>query len=693
MKRTILFCIAALFLMNVQAKRVEPQTAQTVGISYYCEHVNQFIPTDFKGIEITGTYTETFGDLPLYYVFNINKNGFVIVSGDDNMTPVIGYSYESNFDASNIPENLQYWLSEVKRNIEFVLQNNVMASTEIAASWNYYKSRNENNINLAKSKVVAPLMTSTWGQGKFYNYYCPTATGGPDDKAVVGCVATAMSMIMYYYRYPAMGLGTHGVVNYGTTTYNWDNMLESLGNYNNPVALLCYHCGISVNMNYAADGSGAMTQSVPNAAKSHFRYDNSCTYTDYSGSYNATTWANLLKSNLDANHPLEYSGSDPVGGGHAWNCDGYDASNNFHMNWGWDGSANGYFAISNLSAGGYTFSQSHGVVYNFFPPTASYPSNCTGTKTVTYTTGTIEDGSGSSNYQNNNDCMWLISPTETVTKITLTFLTMATEATNDIVTVYDGSTTSAPVLGIYSGSTLPASIVSTGPTMLVRFQTNGSVVAQGWKATYRSTFPAYCSGMVTLTTPSGTVADGSGTDNYSYNYLCRWIISPPNAGSITINFTAINVGTGDFVKIYDGVTNAELANYTGTTIPASATYTTSKIMVLFKSDGYVNAPGFSLDYTSEASGIGISENSNLIGLSIYPNPTKEVLNIHFLANNSENLRVEMNTISGVAVYSEILSNFSGNYNKTIETSTLAQGVYLLRIIGDKQTVCKKIVIE
>ncbi len=694
MKRIILASIAFLFLVTVQAKKVDIQTAQNVGIAYYYEHVNQFVLCDFKGITISSTYTETQGALPLYYVFNINKNGFIIVSADDNITPVIGYSYESNFDANNIPDNLKYWLGEVKNCINYAIQNNVTADANISSSWNYYKSRTESNLNILKATAVAPLMTATWGQGKFYNYFCPTATGGPDNKAVVGCVATAMAQIMYYYRYPATGLGTHGVVNYGTTTYNWDNMLESLGNYNDPVALLSYHCGIAVNMSYAADGSGAMTQSVPNAAKSHFRYDNSCAYTDYSGSYTSTTWATLLKNNLDANHPLEYSGSDPTGGGHAWNCDGYDASNNFHMNWGWDGSANGYFAISNLSAGGYNFSQSHGVVYNFFPPTTSYPSNCTGTKTLTSNSGTFEDGSGSSDYQNNNDCLWLISPTETVSKITLSFITFNTEATNDVVTVYNGNSTSSPVLGTFSGSTLPSSIASTGPQMLVRFQTNGSITNSGWKATYTSTFPKYCSGITTFSTPSGSFSDGSLTDNYSYNQLCRWIISPPSATSITLNFSAFNLATNDSLRVYDNTTSpaTKLASYSGTTIPASKTYPTSSLYLLFISDGYINSQGFDASYTSTSSA-GIDENSSLAGFTIFPNPAKEQVNIQFTENNIENLSIEMTTLSGVCVYKESLNNFIGEYNNVIKTNAFAQGIYLLRIIGDKQAVCKKVVIE
>jgi hypothetical protein len=443
-------------------------------------------------------------------------------------------------------------------------------------------------------------------------------------------------------------------------------------------------------MNYAADGSGAQTSDCPSALINHFKYNSTCAF----GSkylYTTTSWRNLLKSNLDLRHPLIYSGTDPDLGGHAWNCDGYDASDNFHMNWGWSGYANGYFATTNLTAGGFSFTDYNGVVYNFFPPTASYPSNCTGTKTVTYINGTIEDGSGSSDYQNNQDCMWLIDPTETVTKIVLSFISLATESANDVITVYDGNSTSSPVLGTFSGSTLPNDITSTGPQMLIRFQTNGSTVANGWKVSYRCNFPVYCSGIATLTAPSGVIDDGSASDNYTYNHLCRWSIIPPDATAITLNFSSFNLAINDSLRIYDQATNVKVAAYSGTSIPGSQTYNTSKLLLLFKTDGYLNSQGFDASYTSISS--GMQENDNLQQLSVYPNPANTSLNIQFVSENSETLEIRLISLTGQTVYEENLNNFSGLFSKSILTSSFSKGVYLLRIIGEKQSIHEKIVIE
>jgi len=690
MKRIILGTLSLILAFSLQAKKVEIQTAQQVGISYYYEHAGQFINLDFKDLVVTDVFTESEGTVPLYYIFNLSPKGFVIVSADDNIVPVIGYSYESNLDPAKMPVNLSCFMSEVRQEIKTALAENIKADENISNLWAYYSTAE--NLSVKKSKAVAPLLPSNWNQDKYYNLFCPIAEGGPDGRAYAGCVATAMSQVMYYYRYPLTGQGTHGGINFGTTTYEWENMLDELSNYNEPVAKLMYHCGKAVDMSYAADGSGAQTYDSPDALVDYFKYDGACTYSNKSG-YTASAWTNLLKANIDAKHPMIYSGSEDYwSGGHAWNCDGYDASDNFHMNWGWGGYANGYYAASNLVAGGSTFNSNQAVVRNIYPPAASYPYNCAGTKSITGITGTVEDGSGPSDYTNNKDCLWLIAPTEAVSKITLSFINFATEATNDVVTVYDGNSTSAPVLGTYSGNTLPANVSSSGPQMLVRFQTNGNTTNTGWRATYRSNFPVYCSGISTLTASSGTIADGSGADNYTYSHLCRWSIAPSNAASITLDFTAFHLADNDFLKIIDQNTTTVMNEYTGTTVPAIKTYNVSKVLVMFKSDAYLNSEGFSLNYTSSTQ-LGLEENGKLSRMNIFPNPAKNLLNVQFTLVEPENLHVELCSMTGLVVYKEEQNNFNGNYHTAINTSGLSQGVYLLRIIGDTQSVCKKVIIE
>ena len=114
-------------------------------------------------------------------------------------------------------------------------------------------------------------------------------------------------------------------------------------------------------------------------------------------------------------------------------------------------------------------------------------------ETFTAATGTVTDNSGASNYLNNMSCEKLIQPSDGGT-ITLTFTAFNTEAGYDFVRVYDGSTTSSPLLGTYSGTSLPPALTSSGGSMLIRFTTDWGVVAAGWSATYISSKSAEIKG-------------------------------------------------------------------------------------------------------------------------------------------------------------------------------------------------------
>jgi hypothetical protein len=184
-------------------------------------------------------------------------------------------------------------------------------------------------------------MTCLWNQDYPYNALCPEDPDGPGGHVYAGCVATAMSMIMYYYRYPVQGIGTHSYyasgygtqsVNYGQTYYNWDAMMNEISSTSGQsipaIAELQYHAGVSVNMGYGNQSSGAYSIDVPAALISHFGYATSTQYLSRS-SYTATVWENMVVEQLDAAKPVYYSGVDPTpvtGGGHAFIVDGYQVS-------------------------------------------------------------------------------------------------------------------------------------------------------------------------------------------------------------------------------------------------------------------------------------------------------------------------------------------------------------------------------
>jgi hypothetical protein len=224
---------------------------------------------------------------------------------------------------------------------------------------------------------------------------------------------------------------------------------------------------------------------------------------------------------------------------------------------------------------------------------------CSGTQTLTAASGTFSDGSGSNNYQDNSDCRWLIQPLN-ATSITLTFQSFNL-LSGDFVYVYDGNTTSAPLLGTFSGNTLPAPVTSSGGVMLVRFVSDGSGTADGFVASYTSTLNVPCYGTQTVSGASGTITDGSGNSDYTNRANCRWLIQPPNATRIELTFSSFNTESNyDFVKVYDGATTSAplLGSYSGTTLPPVLRSSGGSLLIVFTSDNSITRAGWSASYTS-----------------------------------------------------------------------------------------------
>lgn len=313
-----------------------------------------------------------------YYVFNFGKEGFVILSNDDVFRPVIGYSDEGVFPTENPSPEMMYYLDNLGEGRQFALRTPLQQSAEVAEEWEMLlgqgqlPSRNGNRGSFY-------LCTSKWNQNDPYNKFCPTGNGG--GRSYAGCVATAMSQVMYYWKYPAHGYGNHTYTHYtygeisadfASATYDFDNMPNSISNSSpveqiDAVAYFMYHCGIAVDMDYSPSGSGAYSQDVPDAVLKYFGYSNRCRYYPRDN-YSLEDFQNLLKDQFDMGWPCYYSGSDTEGqGGHAFVCDGYDDNDMFHFNWGWGGSGDGYFAIDALDVSGYAFNSGQAVVANYVP--------------------------------------------------------------------------------------------------------------------------------------------------------------------------------------------------------------------------------------------------------------------------------------------------------------------------------------
>ncbi len=227
---------------------------------------------------------------------------------------------------------------------------------------------------------------------------------------------------------------------------------------------------------------------------------------------------------------------------------------------------------------------------------------CSGTTNLTATSGTFTDGSGAANYNNNARCKWVIAPPG-ATQITLTFTAFDTELNYDTVFIYNGPDTTGPAV-VYTGNTLPPTLQTTSGTgaMCIKFKTDGTVVKPGWSANYSSIGIApTCSGGTILSSPIGSLSDGSGASTYGNNQLCYWLIAPPCANNVTLSFSAFNTEANyDRVLVFDGNnTNAPLLlDWWGNTIPPNKTSSSGEMLVVFVSDYATVMQGFSASYTS-----------------------------------------------------------------------------------------------
>lgn len=274
-----------------------------------------------------------------YYAFNAEGGGFIIVSGDDMLTELVGYSREGNFDAADMPENMRYLLDGYSKYLSAVRSGKILPK----------KARVSANANA----VVGPLLTTKWNQDEPYNKLAPSYGAG---NCPVGCVATAMAQVMNFHKWPLKGTGSNSyshsygtsTVDFSQSTYDWNNMLD--GYHNNPsavevdaVAKLMFDAAVSVNMKWGPSVSSATDISVAKALRNHFGYQAQVYFRD---DFTTTGFMELLSGELDNNRPVVYCGSGSVG--HAFVADGYDANGFVHINWGWGGNCDGFFDISYL---------------------------------------------------------------------------------------------------------------------------------------------------------------------------------------------------------------------------------------------------------------------------------------------------------------------------------------------------------
>ena len=413
-------CLALLGTMSSKANPVDAATARTVATNFLSQKSGHAVEL----VDVTSQMPYRH----MYFFVEPNGNGNVILSADDRAIPVLGYSTNTTFDPADLPPHVDSWFRQYDNELEYIIVNELEASEEITDEWSRLIKGLPEPTERAREKSVSPLLTTQWGQGgpsgTLYNNLCPHSGS---TYTYAGCTAVATAQIMKYWNHPTQGRGSHSYshgtygtlsANFGTTTYAWSSMSNSLSSSSTSaqktaIATLLYHVGVACEMDYGINGSGASTvsyglnyASAENALTNYFKYSSSA-HTVSKSDFTSAEWIALLKSELDAAtpRPILYSGYDTTAG-HAFVLDGYDNSNKFHVNWGWTGRYDNYYVMGALNPGTGGAGGNTSGTYNFsnkavigIKPISNTGSNSTVTASVNNSSwGSVSGARSYSNY-------------------------------------------------------------------------------------------------------------------------------------------------------------------------------------------------------------------------------------------------------------------------------------------------------
>lgn len=324
----LLVLLLALGYSPLQAKRITQWQAQQQAYSFWGKQM----PQKAKAKSRTATTAST---SDAYYVFNNDAGGFVIIAGDDAVTPVLGYTSTGTFDAENLPDGLKDLLKSYERQIA-------------ALGDSYQANQTATRAAFTGEKL---LNTAKWNQNEPFNKYTP-------NNYPTGCVATAGAIVMKHHGYPAKGTGSHSYTWNGKTLtanfelgYDWANMpakydVTTAAAFDG-VARLMADLGVAVEMKYNKTGSGSYIGDLVTALQKYYGYSK-LSHLMAIEDVGAEAWNGRLRDEIDANRPVLYAASDPNTGGHAFVIDGYK-DESFSVNWGWGGYCDGFYKIGALN--------------------------------------------------------------------------------------------------------------------------------------------------------------------------------------------------------------------------------------------------------------------------------------------------------------------------------------------------------
>ncbi len=707
--------------LGLQANMVDVNTAKTVGLNFY--KLNSQLKnaeTPLANLRYTRRSINNSID---FYVFEIKPVGFVIVTADDNLEPVIAYSTESDFHSDFAKVGVKDWMNNTSKKIAYARQQESKADARISNLWSSYLQGL--TPGSAKGNPVNPLLTTKWNQEPFYNQLCPTNTTD-NQQCVTGCVATAMAQIMKFWNFPPTGTGSYSYSdatpyyahNYGTqsadfaeTTYSWPTMTTSISSANPAVATLMYHCGVAVAMDYGDDKEGGSGAAVLQAEagygrpcaqmafQTYFFYDASTIKGVAASSYTAGAWTSLLEAELTAGRPIQYEGQDPGVGGHSWVCDGVDANGMFHMNWGWGGYENGFYSLSGLSVAGVNFNSSEAALIGIQPGTYVAPCNA-----PVGLTASVAATSASLNW------------------------TAVSEATGYTLQYKSGLDTGwATITNIYSPS-----YSLTGLTSCSAYQYKVQTVCSGGNSAYSAAAPFSTMGcIINYCTSGGTSVNHGFIQGVKLGAINNTSPAGKGYNSFTNLSTDLVHGVSNTITLTPGFTDSTYEEYwtvyidynqngsfadagetvatvsgTGVVtaniiVPSTATLGPTQLRIQMQQGAYQNNSCGTFNYgdvqdfsVNIAPSIATGENNlDFARFKVYPNPASNHISIAYNSVSDAPVHFNLYNVSGQKLMAEEGTAAYGINLHNMNITPLSNGIYILEIESNGDLTRQKFIVS
>ena len=598
MKKLLFFVAAALAAMSLMAAPVDQATAVKKAKNYLANELyagKLMAPAAMNPVLLKAEVGDNKLGQPVYYIFNTSTT-FLVMAGDDRAEEILMVGDEPLRDINNLSPSMKAILNQYKEEITFLQEHPTLK----------VQKPSETTTPQLRAVTYGPLLTAKWDQMAPYWSQCVFTYNNKSYQCLTGCPATSASMVLYYWKYPTtqvpavasytatLDMSYYQSVNFtypavSATTFDWANMKDTYTSYNstqsNAVATLMRYVGQLEKMMYgteAAGGSGIYTtnsQIIATMFKT-LGYDSNTRLVNKS-SYSDANWNALIQAEMAASRPVVYLGVDPQGGGHAFNVDGYrDSDGKYHVNFGWSGDGNSWYAMNSFTYGGYTFSQTQQAIVGIQPPggaantpqltvnptSLSFTGATTGqtyTKTFTVSGANL---TGNVTISSSNNAFTVSPSTLTAAQaqagatVTVTYAPTTAGTHSGNITVASSGATSKTVT-VSGSATAPTPVLTVNPTSL---NFSGCVVGQSYTQTFT----------VSATNVTGSVNISSNNARFTVSPSTLTAAQAMAGATITVTYSPTAAGT------HTGTISVTSTGATTKSVSVSGTATSTPTMTV-----------------------------------------------------------------------------------------------------------------